>query len=152
LPGADGARADERESGLVSRGVLAYPGAAVFQRFARAIAILAAVQLLGGHWAVLQTTAWVKMVVSYSEGDSLAGALEKTFDGAHPCGLCKLVKEGKGEEQKRQLATTVVKLEAVLAALVKVPPPSSVEGRFRLHHERHEGRSVVPVPPPPSVA
>jgi len=48
---------------------------------------------VGGHWAVLQSVAWVSMAVTYSKTDSLEVALKKTFDGRHPCKLCAAVKE-----------------------------------------------------------
>ena len=36
---------------------------------------------IGGHWAVLQSVAWVGMAVSYSQNASFKEALQKTFDG-----------------------------------------------------------------------
>lgn len=56
---------------------------------------------VGGHWAVLQTVAWAGMVVSYSQDNSLGDAISMTFDGAHPCKMCKIVKEGRADEQQQ---------------------------------------------------
>lgn len=86
-------------------------------RFAKALALLAALHLLGGHWLAIQSVAWVTMVVDYSQEASLGEALGKTFDGEHPCSLCKAVAEGRGEEQQRQddRIDAAVKLVAVLA-------------------------------------
>ena len=36
-------------------------------RFAAFLCVMAVFQLLGGHLAVLQITAWVRMLVKYSE-------------------------------------------------------------------------------------
>ena len=47
---------------------------------------------LGGHLALLQTVAWGNMLVRFSRTESFAEAAKKTFDGKHPCPLCKLVK------------------------------------------------------------
>ena len=55
---------------------------------------------VGGHWAVLQSVAWVSMAVNYSQTDSIDVALEKTFSGKNPCKLCLAVKKGKQEEKK----------------------------------------------------
>ena len=66
---------------------------------------------VGGHWAVLQSIAWVGMVVSYSQTDSLNVALKKTFDGAHPCKLCIAVKAGKRAEQKQAAPKVETKLD-----------------------------------------
>jgi len=56
---------------------------------------------LGLHWAVLQTVAWTGMIVSYSRGASLREAVSKTFDGQHPCCLCKAIQKGRADEQKQ---------------------------------------------------
>jgi hypothetical protein len=55
---------------------------------------------LGFHWGLLQSVAWVGMIVNYSCQGSLKDAVVKTFDGQHPCPLCKLVREGKKNEKK----------------------------------------------------
>ena len=60
--------------------------------------VLALMVSIGLHWAFLQSVAWVGMVVSYSQTDSLSIALEKTFDGQHPCRLCHFVKDGQQQE------------------------------------------------------
>lgn len=56
---------------------------------------------LGMHWALLQTVAWTGMVITYSQCGSLQEAISKTFDGKHPCTLCKVVQKGRANEQKR---------------------------------------------------
>ena len=54
---------------------------------------------IGGQWMVLQGVAWMGMAVSYSiEEGSVASGLSKTFDGEHPCPLCKAVKKASDEE------------------------------------------------------
>lgn len=57
---------------------------------------------LGLHWALLQTVAWTGMLITYARDGSLQEAVAKTFDGRHPCALCKVVKEGREEEQKQE--------------------------------------------------
>jgi hypothetical protein len=56
---------------------------------------------MGLHLALLQTVAWTGMLISYSRDGSFAEAVVKTFDGEHPCPLCKVIREGRaeGEEQ-----------------------------------------------------
>jgi len=39
------------------------------------------------------------MVISYSHNAPLTEALAKTFDGKHPCKLCKNIAEGKRTEK-----------------------------------------------------
>ena len=64
--------------------------------------VLAAVLIfsIGGHWAILQSGAWVGMFISFSQTGSVTEAVVKTFDGNHPCKVCHLVSEGKRAEKK----------------------------------------------------
>jgi len=55
---------------------------------------------VGGHWVLLQSVAWVRMTVSFSQAAPLDKALRMTFDGEHPCALCKAVKQGKQSERE----------------------------------------------------
>jgi len=64
-------------------------------RLAKTLALFAAIQILGGHWMALQSVAWLTMVIDYSKQTTLGDALEKTFDGAHPCALCKTEQRAK---------------------------------------------------------
>lgn len=104
---------------------------------------------LGLHWAVLQTLAWTGMVITYTqETSSLRVALARTFDGAHPCNLCKFVNEGKKTEQKQEVQKPF-KIEMTVAQ-VSIPlfPPiprdlSPVSGSAL--SSRGE---LPPVPPP----
>jgi hypothetical protein len=87
----------------------------MLQRTGKLLVVLALTLSLGAHWLVLQSVAWVGMVVNYSQTDSLHEALNKTFDGRHPCSICKLVREGKAKEQKRDALKTTTKLEMAIA-------------------------------------
>jgi hypothetical protein len=64
--------------------------------------VILLVLTLGLHWALLQTIAWTGMVVAYSADSSFRLGVVKTFDGKHPCPLCKIIKQGRTEEKKRQ--------------------------------------------------
>ncbi|HUJ11483.1 MAG TPA: hypothetical protein VL171_15830 [Verrucomicrobiae bacterium] len=57
---------------------------------------------IGGHWALLQSVAWTSMFVRFSSDGSFSEALSKTFDGQHPCCLCKLIQKGRGLEKKQE--------------------------------------------------
>ena len=70
---------------------------------------------IGLHWAVLQSVAWVGMVVNYSQSAPLAVALARTFDGRHPCKLCKLVNEGKKSEKSQELQKPAAKIDFFLS-------------------------------------
>lgn len=59
---------------------------------------------VGGHWALAQSLAWTGMLVSYSQEGTFEEAVQKTFDGAHPCNLCKAIDAGKAAEKESQQA------------------------------------------------
>src|SRR5512137_1795783 len=71
--------------------------AAVLKRW---IVVVLLVLSLGTPWALLQSVAWFRMLVSYSQQTGLAQAVSMTFDGKHPCRLCHLVKEGQAKERQ----------------------------------------------------
>jgi len=67
------------------------------------------------------------MLVQYSQ-DGLPKALTKTFDGKHPCDLCKMVQKGKQTEEK-QVQKPEIKFDSLLAIAsiyVPTPPPLAV--------------------------
>jgi hypothetical protein len=72
-------------------------GAAV--RFAT---VLVLVFSLGLHWAVLRTVAWTGMLLTYSRDGSWKEAVAKTFDGKHPCAVCKVIDKGRGQDQNQK--------------------------------------------------
>lgn len=69
--------------------------------------------LIGGHWAILQSVAWIGMTLRQAQSVPLTEALIKTFDGQHPCQLCKFVKDGKKTERKNPTINLLVKFEFV---------------------------------------
>jgi len=75
--------------------------AVVRGRFAIALAFLAFFLLAGGHWAILQTGAWMGMIVAYSRDGDVSTAISRTFDGKHPCTLCCAVQDGRKQEEKK---------------------------------------------------
>jgi hypothetical protein len=119
--------------------------------FARFSVITALVLSLGLHWALLQTVAWTGMIVSYSLEENLSGAVAKTFDGQHPCCMCKAIQKGKSEERKRddQQLVSKGKLDLGLvwtqAAFVFTPLPCSPVSTI----ETLSSRAESPQEPPP---
>jgi hypothetical protein len=63
------------------------------------------------HWAVLQSIAWMGMVATYSRKAPLAIALKETFDGKHPCPLCKAIATTKKSEKKNGFTLQTKKFE-----------------------------------------
>ena len=70
------------------------------------LAFGAALHLGGGHWGVLQGIACAKMLFEYSQADGIGDGIVKTFDGEHPCEMCKAISKGR-ETEKREPLTPV---------------------------------------------
>jgi hypothetical protein len=69
----------------------------------RLVQTLAAVLLssfLGLHWVVLQSAGWASMLAQRVQTSSWSEAIRTTFDGQHPCTVCKLVVAGHQAEKQ----------------------------------------------------
>mgnify|MGYP006289436687 CR=1 FL=1 len=56
--------------------------------------------IAGGHLLVVQSVAWVNMIVEFSQTSDLADAVVMTFNGSSPCKLCKAVDAGQKAQSK----------------------------------------------------
>jgi hypothetical protein len=106
-------------------------------------------QILGGHWVFLQSVAWVNMMLDFSARESLTVAIDKTFDGSHPCDLCKVVTKGRTEEQKNKPAKLFTKIEAILAGTVVVPSPDNHPWVYTPFAPATSSLAIAPPTPPP---
>jgi hypothetical protein len=75
----------------------------------------------GGHWAMLQGVAWATMVHDFSRNGSLTQAVEKTFDGKHPCAMCKKIAKAKNSDASGENAPVTVKIDKKAEVFVKAP-------------------------------
>jgi hypothetical protein len=75
------------------------------------IMVIALACSIGLHWAALQSVAWMTMLVSYSQDSGFSAAISKTFDGKHPCCLCKHIEQSKKSEQKSEFEPLLKKFE-----------------------------------------
>ena len=83
---------------------------------------------------------------------TLTEAVEKTFDGEHPCPLCLAVKEGQKKEKddsKPVTAKSVKKFEAVLSSENQLVPPSGLELSFAGFLVKKETLFKEVIGPPP---
>ena len=71
------------------------------QNSKRWFVVVLLVSSIGTPWALLQSTAWISMLVKYSRANGFARAVVMTFDGKHPCRLCQLVQEGQAKERQQ---------------------------------------------------
>lgn len=96
--------------------------------------------------------AWMGMFAVNSQQGDLAGALEKTFDGKHPCPLCAAVEAGQHkekEQQQKQLVDSVNKVNAVLVVATELPGRVESALVYTMFSESAETTTIRPPSPPP---
>ena len=120
-------------------------------RIARLVLALAMCASLGLHWAALQAVAWTQMIVTYSQHEALGEAVKKTFDGAHPCQLCLLVRDGQNDEKNSPATPLAKKLDAVVARAEVASTQDSQPVEFPDFETRAVGWQSIPPGPPPRV-
>jgi len=92
------------------------------------------------------------MLVGNLQFLTISEAVQRTFDGKHPCALCKAVAEGKKSEKKSETVLSLKKFDGLNQAVaILFSPPASfsaVEARAIFL------KSFVQAPPtpPPRVA
>jgi hypothetical protein len=122
----------------------------VRSRFAKSVVAILLIVSVGGHWAFLQSVAWVTMVIDYSKDAPISVAVSKTFDGKHPCHLCHMVKRGQESEKKQDAIKVKTKVDSwMLARAVSLAPADLVRECFPslIFLKGSRGESP-PVPPP----
>lgn len=115
--------------------------------------------LFGGHFGVLQGIAWSKMLIDYSAEDGLLVGAQKTFDGEHPCELCKSIATAKETEQKESpSAPPATQLKELGCKPTPLPPhlrivfPSPLAASFQGYADPADSLQTFdeqpPCPPP----
>src|SRR5215831_946433 len=114
--------------------------------------VLALASSIGLHWAFLQAVAWKGMVISYSQDRPVTEAVSDTFDGQHPCKLCKHIAREKQAEKKSefQLESGKVKFAYAPIAFVFSTPPLLWE--VAAPDESAELLTHSPPVPPPRIS
>jgi hypothetical protein len=108
----------------------------------------------GGHLAILQGVAWTNMIRDFAKTESIGTALEKTFDGQHPCTLCKKITESGTGKNDDALASAKSKLGEFLPQSHRLlAPPCAKPFHFptALRNKPVEIFFAPPVPIPISV-
>jgi hypothetical protein len=121
-------------------------------RVAVSLCVIAVFQLMGGHWAVLQATAWVGMLVKYSEAEGVEVGISKTFDGKHPCSLCLSIAKKQQTEKKQSSQIEAAKMYLVAPAQHLTLLPPRYAWRLRTTIASLVGCDSSPQVPPPRVS
>jgi hypothetical protein len=121
-------------------------------RFGIIFCALALLQISGGHWAVWQVTAWVGMLVKYSESEGVEAGISKTFDGKHPCDLCLSIAKNKQSEKKQSTQLDAAKIYLVAHDQRWTLQPPRCSWRLRTTIALLVGSDGSPPAPPPRVS
>ena len=81
------------------------------RRCLKGFVTIAMIFAMVGHWGLLQSVAWVGMAVRFAQQDSITVAIQRTFDGNHPCRLCLVVRTGKSQEKEQSFTPVQTKLD-----------------------------------------
>jgi hypothetical protein len=121
----------------------------VILAIARATLVLLLCLSIGPHWAVLQPVAWATMIVEYSQDAPLAKAIAKTFDGEHPCDLCKHIRRAEHSEKKPEAQFTTLKPDLLCVKRSVRLFPSSTDLSFPIERLDADAETAPPPVPPP---
>ncbi len=107
---------------------------------------------------MLQVVAWSRMLVDYSAQAGLAEGMSMTFDGQHPCCMCKAIAESRKQQRDTDkelpdlISLRLVLKEFVPPGTTAAPAPRAVAFRAEGFVPLSNGSSVhgegPPVPPP----
>lgn len=134
-----------------------------FPLIARRLLAVVLILLLQGPLMLVQEIAWARMLVSYSMERGVTRGVVETFDGEHPCAMCKKVRKLREQEQRKDPAEMPPSSQRMRYAWAEMLP---AEGRLRLRprtssdlaahatpwRNRWQGRGVPPPESPPPEA
>jgi hypothetical protein len=126
-----------------------YLASRAFSRFGRGFLIVAVSLSIGVHWAALQSVAWVSMLVEYSQHASVATAIAQTFDGQHPCTLCKQILASQTAPKKDGPLLTKARPDLICATrtIVLLTPFRDLDF-FQVQLKKVARFDPPPTPPP----
>lgn len=121
-------------------------------RPAQYLLIVALFFALGGHWVVLQSVAWGRMIVEYSQQSSVKEAVVKTFDGQHPCDLCTTLSKAREKEKKSDVFLVIKKIEMIQSDSAQTPFRTGLSWKVAIVDRSARMLSIEPALPPPRLS
>ena len=123
------------------------------RRLAQILMIFIVACSSSSHLAVMQAVAWTGMFVENVQVHRLDEAVSRTFDGAHPCGLCEVIQEAQGDRGDRDHAPSlnvqVLDLKLVALEALRIVPPAPERLPVGWIDSRSADRGDRPPVPPP---
>lgn len=83
---------------------------------------------IGGHWVVLQSVAWAQMLGTFARTESIQTAAVKTFDGKHPCEICKKIVRAKAKEKTNVIVLKSQQVKVHFTEVSVLHRPFAVNG------------------------
>jgi hypothetical protein len=121
----------------------------VAKNFALIILVL---MITGGQWALLQTAAWTGMLVGHLHSQTFAVAVSQTFDGQHPCPMCKAIQKGKSSEKKSDVELKPDALNLLRAEAIRILPDDRFLRTICCTNEFSPSLAATPLLRPPRTA
>ena len=121
-------------------------------RLGQVLMLLVLFAAAGGHWMALQSLAWTNMLLSYSQNGTFVDAVAKTFDGRHPCGLCKKIEQAGQGEQTPQTLQQENQVHFVIPSAVAIVLGEPLSWKLEISDVHSSGRVEQPATPPPRSA
>jgi hypothetical protein len=121
----------------------------VLKRLSQVLMLVAVLAASGAQWTVLQSIAWTTMLANNLQTRTFCQALTMTFDGKHPCCLCKAIAAGKRSQKKQAFSHSLKRLEFLAPGTLQLFPTRSTFAR--LAHRCllwHAVPQKPPLPPP----
>jgi len=107
----------------------------------------------GAQWFMLQSVAWTGMLIRFSQQTTFTEAVEKTFDGQHPCPLCSHI--ANAETQPAIPDAAAPAWESIKGILCHGPAifrPAWTSVSYPPFISWGPARSALPLTPPPRLA
>lgn len=92
------------------------------------------------------------MLVDNLTTTSFSAAVQRTFDGKHPCALCKAIAKGRKSEKKPDTLLSLKKFEALNQAVTMRVSPSASFPLIEAGKTSFAALAHAPPTPPPRVA
>jgi hypothetical protein len=124
----------------------------MLRQLSKWLVVGALVLATGGHWALLQSVAWVGMAIHFAHTDGFSVALQKTFDGKHPCKMCKVVEAGRKAAPEQELQKLEVKMDFFCVERSSFLVPAMNFPMVSPSPEMMLPRTEAPPLPPPRLA
>ena len=122
----------------------------LFHRIAKIAAAASLFVLMNGHFGVLQTMAWSKMLLDYTRANgSLIQGAKQTFDGNHPCSMCHSIAKAKENEKKSPVLATTIKFELFSEIFSDPIPWRDCQSFSYPHPENLAADLLMEAPPSP---